>query len=410
MHFKNFKKNIFIVLLIMLFNTNNLFSQNKFTLEIIAPDYINQTIQIAPLVIYEDISKFYKFKLRTKNKIIEKRNSLTFDAYKIRIQKENIIVGESMLPMAVSFIIMDSIKNKTFVTAPFFLETGHIKINLPKISSFFYDLNINTPLNVELRNFKKIFSDLYVENLDSNYNHLYPFWDLDSLTSMPEKQKRIIDYIKNNPNSYLPLWECIDDYVKNISEYKRDLESKNNITEIKNSLPFFSTTIKQSDLYKEFLKYIKIDSLDLIEKIILYKGLQIPEMKLNSSKTISNEDFKNYKLTFIDFWATWCKPCIKAFPQMVELYKEYKDKGVNIISIAEETNPKKIKLANNILKKYKVPWKNYFDKYKYLENNIHYESIHLQILVDKNGKILVVDGGDTDSIKQAIENYLNNNY
>lgn len=47
----------------------------------------------------------------------------------------------------------------------------------------------------------------------------------------------------------------------------------------------------------------------------------------------SYENLKGEKLTLIDFWATWCKPCIKAIPKLNEIFKEYKEKGVNIIGV-----------------------------------------------------------------------------
>ena len=51
------------------------------------------------------------------------------------------------------------------------------------------------------------------------------------------------------------------------------------------------------------------------------------------SQTQSFESLKGEKLTLIDFWATWCKPCVKAIPKLNEIYKEYKEKGVNIIGV-----------------------------------------------------------------------------
>lgn len=42
----------------------------------------------------------------------------------------------------------------------------------------------------------------------------------------------------------------------------------------------------------------------------------------------------------IEFWATWCPPCIKGIPHLTELQHEYKDKGVTVIGISTETNGK----------------------------------------------------------------------
>lgn len=36
----------------------------------------------------------------------------------------------------------------------------------------------------------------------------------------------------------------------------------------------------------------------------------------------SFENLKGEKLTLIDFWATWCKPCVKAIPKLNEIYNE----------------------------------------------------------------------------------------
>ena len=47
---------------------------------------------------------------------------------------------------------------------------------------------------------------------------------------------------------------------------------------------------------------------------------------------ISNEDFKG-KIVILDVWATWCGPCQMVIPHLVELQKEYGDRGVVVVGI-----------------------------------------------------------------------------
>jgi thiol-disulfide isomerase/thioredoxin len=51
--------------------------------------------------------------------------------------------------------------------------------------------------------------------------------------------------------------------------------------------------------------------------------------------------FENGKVYVVEFWATWCGPCIRAFPHLSKLQKEYKDKGLTVIgvNIWEEGDP-----------------------------------------------------------------------
>lgn len=47
--------------------------------------------------------------------------------------------------------------------------------------------------------------------------------------------------------------------------------------------------------------------------------------------------FEEGKVYVVEFWATWCPPCIASMPHLAELQKEYKDKNLRIISISDES-------------------------------------------------------------------------
>ncbi len=48
-------------------------------------------------------------------------------------------------------------------------------------------------------------------------------------------------------------------------------------------------------------------------------------------------DFKG-KVVFLNFWATWCKPCEEEMPAMERLHQRFKDKGLVVLAISEDTD------------------------------------------------------------------------
>lgn len=62
---------------------------------------------------------------------------------------------------------------------------------------------------------------------------------------------------------------------------------------------------------------------------------RIPDFKLKNldNKTVAYSQVKGKKLTVIDFWATWCKPCVRAMPKLVKLHEQYKSEGVEFIGV-----------------------------------------------------------------------------
>lgn len=47
-------------------------------------------------------------------------------------------------------------------------------------------------------------------------------------------------------------------------------------------------------------------------------------------------DFEEGKVYVVEFWATWCGPCIMAIPHVHDLQEQYRDKGVQVVSISSE--------------------------------------------------------------------------
>lgn len=135
-------------------------------------------------------------------------------------------------------------------------------------------------------------------------------------------------------------------------------------------------------------------------------------------KEFTAKEFEKYDLTMVNVFATWCTACVKEIPDLVELQKEMKDKGVNIVGVVTDTvdddgdNQEAIEKAKLIYEKTK-------STYAYLKpdkTNFNGRLNGIQALpetffVDKNGNIVgeTYSGShDFKSWKQIVEKELEN--
>lgn len=94
------------------------------------------------------------------------------------------------------------------------------------------------------------------------------------------------------------------------------------------------------------------------------------------------------KVVLVDFWATWCGPCIAELPVVKKTYADYKEKGFEILAISLDQDKKKLE---DFIKENDMPWPQAFDG-KGWQNEIAKKfgiaSIPATFLVGKDGKIV----------------------
>ena len=116
-----------------------------------------------------------------------------------------------------------------------------------------------------------------------------------------------------------------------------------------------------------------------------------------SGAEISMKGLKG-KVVVVDFWATWCGPCVAEMPALKTLYAEYKDKGVAFIGVSLDMQEGGLDGLKAFVKKEGISWPQYFQGDGWeskFSASWGINAIPAVFVVDQEGKLFSVDAGDT---------------
>lgn len=120
-------------------------------------------------------------------------------------------------------------------------------------------------------------------------------------------------------------------------------------------------------------------------------------------KVVSLDQYKG-KVLLLDFWATWCGPCVEEIPNVVAAYTKYHDKGFEVVGISLDQADSKEKVLK-FTQEQKMPWRQIYDgKYWEAANAVAFgvHGIPFTLLIGKDGKIAAV-GATGEELAPAIE-------
>lgn len=165
---------------------------------------------------------------------------------------------------------------------------------------------------------------------------------------------------------------------------------------------FITYTALYDDEYQILMKDARFEK--IIQKIKTKIGIGQPTKDF-TLELLTGEKFtlsaQKGKVVLVDFWATWCGPCVREIPNLKKYYKEFQNKGFEIIGISLDT--KKEKLEEFIAKE-KLSWKitASLKGWKDETRNLYgVKSIPSYWLIDKKG-VLRYFGLRKEKLKEAI--------
>lgn len=234
------------------------------------------------------------------------------------------------------------------------------------------DHDAKMPIYNKMEELEKTYAR-YTEKAKRLYTEPY-----DSLMNVELKWK--YDYIKRNMSivGYYLIWIDVERQMKN-NQLVAQLVSE--------VFPLYQKK------YPDHI-YTKLIATQLAGQQTITIGGKYIDFKAPSIKgdTVQLSNVIKNHVALIDFWGSWCGPCIAKSRLVVPIYEQYKDKGFKVVGIAREfVNTEDVKMR---LSKEQFTWLNLVD----LDDKLNIWNKYgisngtgLMVLVDKNGTILAID-------------------
>ena len=117
------------------------------------------------------------------------------------------------------------------------------------------------------------------------------------------------------------------------------------------------------------------------------------------------------KVIFLDFWATWCAPCLEAFPSIKEWYQDFKGDGLVILGVTRYygtaegfpvDNPNEIAFFRRFKASYGIPYDFVVIKDTATQRAFGATTLPTAVLIDKKGVIRFIDSGTSPTRLEEI--------
>jgi thiol-disulfide isomerase/thioredoxin len=133
------------------------------------------------------------------------------------------------------------------------------------------------------------------------------------------------------------------------------------------------------------------------------KGSLIPPVKRKPAEPFSGSLLQggtyrsaldSGKVTLINFWATWCPPCVIETPQLDQVYRQYKSRGVQFVGI--DTKEALRDQPRSFVREHAISFPIVFDESGRVATqlgNLPVQGLPFSVLVDKRGRVAAVYTG-----------------
>lgn len=244
--------------------------------------------------------------------------------------------------------------------------------------------------------------------------------DFEKLTTIPIEQGAVISFLFQTEE----IQQNPDELLKMIEKKINSIEDKQAKAVVElNYLGELGQKFNHSGEYSEFL--IERSKMLLMENTLPEAYREITEQMLASLSLKSGNEAPDFEFTdfdgkkhrlsdfrgkwvLLDFWATWCQPCVKEIPHLTKAYKKFGGDNIQFISVSHDRG---IEEAREFAKKNGMNWLQTINLDGYCDASEKYnvQSIPAPFLIDPNGKIVPMNDFQlrSDNLELTLDKYLN---
>ncbi|MEY2949003.1 MAG: TlpA family protein disulfide reductase [Saprospiraceae bacterium] len=135
------------------------------------------------------------------------------------------------------------------------------------------------------------------------------------------------------------------------------------------------------------------------------RGFTLPNI---NNININFNDIKGKKLTVVDFWATWCKPCMKAIPKLSHLSSKYRSKGVQFIGINGD-GPRNMAKVGPLTRALQIDYLVLLDPDLTIFQDLNVSTFPTLLILNENNEIIWRHEGFLEGDERLIEEAILNN-
>lgn len=237
----------------------------------------------------------------------------------------------------------------------FIVEEGEITIKNKQGFGSTLNESLNS-FNQKVRSLQKNFQEA---SNDSVRQEIYNGY-------LKDMSKLMVENVNNPLGLYLFLQQMYEMNMEQVNSALEEYPQFKTSTRVKN----YIVALKQKELTSPGKKYIDFE--------VTYDG-----------KTSKLSDYvKPGQYTIVDFWASWCGPCMRQAIVLKEIYTEYKDNGLEIVGVAVWDEPNN---TLNAIKSKELPWHNILNAQTIPTDLYGISGIPCIIIIGPDGTILSRD-------------------